>query len=522
MRRHESLLVASIGFVKTFNHRGTDMASGKTTGVHYWLIAFVMLTLISSVTAFMMYRHANEIQVELDTATADLRNQGTAATNARADSDALQTLLLPNAMETVGRAGGPPTTTIGFVIQEMSRLAGPSAQPTVVGTLAKMREQLDNMQRELDEAKRSNAKWIADFQALEEKYKKISDEHDSSRVAAEDQRDSFRQEKEETVASLQKELESEKQKNVNLQIEFEKYREDKTAQIDDLNNQISKLTETNQFLTREINNMRESSFDIPDGKIVNVDYDSKRVWVNIGRDDNLRPGTTFSVYEQGLSTVGGRVEDIKASIQIISVDQTLPHQSVAIITSEGRYPGDYERPILKGDSIFSPLWRSGIQEVFAFAGNFDIDGDGLDDSALLKEMVRNAGGDVLAHATPEGEREGEEITSRFKFFVEGNIGNPAKTPDPIEQDKIKKLHAHVNEMKKEAVQSGVRVITMNDFLSYMGYRPQRRLWRPGERLDWNLKGGLPSTRERRESRGTVSGSYSNGTTAKPPVSRGGY
>jgi hypothetical protein len=418
-------------------------------------------------------------------------------------------------METVGRPGSPPTTAIGFSTQEMNRLAGPSAQPTVVGTLAKMREQLDNLQRELDETKLSNVKWIADFQALEEKYKRISDEHDKSRLAAVDDRNASQEEKEETVARLQEELQREQQKNTDLQVEFEKYREDTTAQIDDLDNQISKISETNLVLTRELNDMRDASFDIPDGRIVDVHYDSMRVWVNLGRDDNLKSGTTFSVYQKDLATVGGKISDIKASIQITKVDQSRPHLSEAIITSEGAYPGDYSRPIAKGDAIFSPLWRSGVQEIFAFAGVFDIDGDGKDDSPILITMIRNAGGDVMAQATPDGERVGEEITSKFKFFVEGNIGDPSRTPDPNEQDKIKKVHAHVNEMKKEALQSGVRVITMNDFLSFMGYRPQRRLWRPSERLDWNLKGGL-SDAQRRESVGTVSESYSRGAnTARP-------
>lgn len=492
------------------------MASGKMTGVHFALIIFVMLTLISGVIAFMMYKHSSEMQADLDTAKAELRSQGEAATKARADTDALQKFVLPNAMEEVGRPGSPPTTTIGFASQEANRLAGPSAQPTLIGILAKMREQLDNLQRELDETKRSNVKWIADFQALEQKYKKVADEHDNSRIAAEDQRDNINKEKEETVASLQAELQREQQKNINLQEEYEKYREDKTAQVSELDNQISKLTETNGVLTRELNDMRDASFDIPDGQIVRVDYGSMRVWVNLGRDDNLKPGTTFSVYQKDLATVGGSISDIKASIQITRVDQTKPHLSEASITSEGAYPGDFSRPIAKGDAVFSPLWRSGVQEIFAFAGKFDIDGDGKDDSPLLITMVRNAGGDVQAQVTAEGERVGDEITSKFKYFVEANIGDPSKTPDPAEQDQIKKIHAHVNEMKKEALQSGVRVITMNDFLSFMGYRPQRRLWRPGERLDWNLKGGINEARKPKESVGTVSGAYSRGANAAPP------
>jgi hypothetical protein len=293
-----------------------------------------------------------------------------------------------------------------------------------------------------------------------------------------------------------------------VEIAYEKLDEEMSAKVDDLKNQISKLTETNERLTNQIYELTDQSFDIPDGEIVSVNYDTRTVFIDLGSEDKLKPGTTFSVYQKNLATVGGRTSDIKATIEVIRIVNE--HTAEAKITSEGDYPGDYSRPIARGDAIYSPLWRSGVQEVFALVGKFDLDGDKTDDRNILINMIRNAGGAVEAQVTPDGERAGGEIDSRFKFLVLGDIGDPSEEPDEQERAKIQKMHSHTNDLKKEAQQSGVRTVTKNDFLSYMGYKPQRRLWRPGENIPWVMTTRRDAGRSRRDiqSRETVSGAYS--------------
>jgi len=156
------------------------------------------------------------------------------------------------------------------------------------------------------------------------------------------------------------------------------------------------------------------------------------------------------------------------------------------------------------------LWRSGLKETFALVGKFDIDQDKTDDREILITAIRNAGGLVGDQVLPSGERTGEEITSEFKFVVLGDIGEPLKEPDPQKRAAIQRVHSLANDIKKEAQQSGVRVITMNDFLSYMGYKPQRRLWRPGENIPWIMTTRRDGGRSRSDniSTGTTSGTYS--------------
>ena len=44
-------------------------------------------------------------------------------------------------------------------------------------------------------------------------------------------------------------------------------------------------------------------------------------------------------------------------------------------------------------------------------------------------------------------------------------------------------------MVAEALENGVRVVSMEDFLNYIGYDPGRRIWRPGITETWNLRSG---------------------------------
>ena len=112
---------------------------------------------------------------------------------------------------------------------------------------------------------------------------------------------------------------------------------------------------------------------------------------------------------------------------------------------------------------------------------------------------------------PSGERLGEEITSEYKFVVLGDLGDPLKESDPQKRAQIQRVQTLAQDLKKEAQQSGVRVITMNDFLSYMGYKPQRRLWRPGENIPWVMTTRRDGGRSRQDnvSRGTTSSAYSD-------------
>ena len=486
------------------------MAAGKNTGIQISLIICSVLMLIFGVVAYLMYKDLSETEADLAASLEEYDKADAARKNYLTQITNLQNLLGAQ-MENVGDAGSQdPNTVIGFVNTRMTELAGPTAQPTVVDTLATMRAEMNAKDIEIATLQSSENKINEEKVALTGVYNAKAESYNDNYKKAQQDLLALQTEKDETVAGYKSKLDAEQKKNTDLQIAYEKLQEELQDKIDDLDGQLSKVTKTNEFLTKEINDMRDASFDVPDGHIVSVHYGANNtVYIDLGSADNLRTGTTFSVYEKNLSTVGGRTSEIKASIEVIRIIDE--HNAEATVLGDGKYSGDYSRPIARGDAIYSPLWRAGVQETFALIGTFDLDRDKSDDRNILINLIRNAGGDVKAQVTPDGERSGvDEITSQFKFLVLGDIGDPTKEPDEATRQMIQKVHSHTNDMKKEAQQSGVRVMTMNDFLSYIGYRPQRRLWRPGENIPWVMTTRRDGGRSRKDniSRGTVSGAYS--------------
>jgi hypothetical protein len=57
-------------------------------------------------------------------------------------------------------------------------------------------------------------------------------------------------------------------------------------------------------LTAELDQKTSPIFDKPNGEVRFVDHVAKRVWVNLGKADSLKPRTTFSVYQKQHSGVG--------------------------------------------------------------------------------------------------------------------------------------------------------------------------------------------------------------------------
>jgi hypothetical protein len=63
----------------------------------------------------------------------------------------------------------------------------------------------------------------------------------------------------------------------------------------------------------------------------------------------------------------------------------------------------------------------------------------------------------------------------------------------------------------------VKNISLGNFLSFAGYRPSRRIWRPGEDMPWTLKRG---TRNAPVSPGQTSAVYSGNKRRTVPTSPG--
>ena len=156
--------------------------------------------------------------------------------------------------------------------------------------------------------------------------------------------------------------------------------------------------------------------------------------------------------------------------------------------------------------------------------------DDKDDRDLFNEIVTTSGATIDNDVDPTGvlrvngliPDDGKpRLSEKTKFLVIAKIPEIADTPDKDEIANLLKINALHKILEESARERGVRVVSLGDFLSYIGYKGQRRLFVPGSDVPYNLKSGSHSTSvgessgSKRQSSGTTSGAYSGDKATKP-------
>jgi hypothetical protein len=201
----------------------------------------------------------------------------------------------------------------------------------------------------------------------------------------------------------------------------------------------------------------------PDGKIILVDDAANTVHINIGSDDHVYRGLTFSVYDK--STPILKDGKGKAEIEVFNVGKNI---STARIIS----PRSAKKPIIVGDIIANLIWDSSKTNVFVVAGEFDLNGDGNpDDEAVdkIKALIEKWGGKVA-----------DEISIDTDFLVLGKTPTVLKKPtfeqtevNPMAMEKyearLKEL-ASYKEIQERAEKLSIPVFNLERFLYFIGYK----------------------------------------------------
>jgi hypothetical protein len=377
---------------------------------------------------------------------------------------------------------------------------------------------LDQLQGDYNKAIADLKTRDAGYLALDQTYTQVANVAKQSQADAEKLRDTVQntqKERLDAADALYREIVAE------LAAERADHQQDNDRgekQIAALKQESKDLIVINQRFQEKLDNLQKVSFEVSDGQIRWVDHVSRLVWINVGSDDRLTKRTTFSVYKKGHHGIGRGAEDIKGSIEVIRIIG--PHLAEARLLDTNIY-----EPMAPGDPIYTPLWSPGRSEVFSIIGFIDVDGDGRSDRELLTEHIKAAGARFDNEVLDDGTYIGDGITVQTKFFVVGELPDPATTADADEKKLYGTILKHFSKMEKQARQQAVRKMNLGDFLSYIGYKPQRRLYRPGDGTPFKLKSGSHSTATdesigNRESSGQTSGAYSRSKRLKQPKSSG--
>ncbi|MCA9079718.1 MAG: hypothetical protein KDA58_04125 [Planctomycetaceae bacterium] len=472
--------------------------SSKPTAVHFTLAFFVTATLILGIICYLNAK-------ELAKAQADAKAQGDKAQQAQSELSktldqvtALTEMIGYNSSD-LGEAGIsadqlPDGTVRKSLFTALVTNGGATVQPSP--TAPKVSDTLLAMRTALDAANSQNESLQVAVKSAEDRLnQELASHRNEKQQLAMSQADSEKQLQDKVV----KEQEVLRSKDDEISKLSEQYRRtliEKEQVLDELDQvreekdaDIALLEKQVQELRRKLDELEQISFEIPDGKIVRVNSTTGDVWINLGFADGLREQTNFAVYIQGNDGMARGAEDVKGKVSVTRI--TGPHQCEAKIISE-----DLDRPIREDDLVYTPLWTPGVKEYFAFVGLIDFDGDGNSDRELLHDLMKNANAEIEVEVSDEGDRIPAEgrLSANTKFLVMGEMPDPSAVPafDTARREQIENMSRERTALQEEALRMGVRIVRLQDFLTWAGVGSQERMFVPGQRRAFTLKSGSRS------------------------------
>ena len=421
------------------------MAARENQGLHIALIIFVILTIMLIVSTYYFFSNYTQERDKGKALAADNQKLTTEAAAAKDESatykgfiggdakDKEGILALKNKdIEVYGKGVPEANQNYHFLVEHMA------------GELAKANAEIveaKNHEKELD------AKIKADQADKEKEIAKYTQGVSETSADLEKVRKEFTASREELNKS----------KN-SLSAKFGT----KAKEFDELTKksgeQVATLTADNGKLSKRIQDMNDEKLrgvkanEVPDGKIVRVDQRARTVWINRGSADGLRRQTSFSVFDaDDANPLEGT---LKGKIEVVRLIRD--HLAEARIVED-----NLGHPMMFGDPIFSVAWEPGRAEHFALAGFMDFDNDGRSDRQRVRDLIALNGGVIDAEIDDHGKRSGE-MSINTKYLVLGK--------EPTTEGKINSY----SEIRGEAQTLGVKTISLNEFLDYMGFKSEDR------------------------------------------------
>lgn len=448
------------------------MRSSGGTGVLIALIIFIFLTVGSGTTAIILYGKKNaaedlaktreqDLAALLDVADREHDSIKTLKQEATTNSVSLVRHMLNKARDYRTFVTGDPnadeaTTRSNFGIADSMTLkeawTGLSSKNTTLnGRISSLETKVDDVQSLLDERDKDYAQLESDR------------DHEVAEVQATLKTDR------DASAEYQQKLGDAKN---NYQVAIDRKEQDHRNQVDGLQAEIDDLNSDHTVVTSRLNELRKvvdairirpkNPAELVDGRVVDVLGASGQVFINLGRNDRVKPGMTFEVYDTaGQIRVNENTGDYsrgKASLQIIKVAD---HTATARIT---RTAGS--RPVVRDDVIANAVFNPEYRFKFLVYGLFDVDNSGSASEAeadYIRSKIIDWGGEVV---------EGARLTGDLDFLVLGEV------PDyiPAELIRTNATEAEINaimqkreaydrydELFKQAINAQIPVLNWNRF-----------------------------------------------------------
>jgi len=345
----------------------------------------------------------------------------------------------------------PNSVGLVTIIQKLKALLDETADAKLAA-----QQQLEDLQKRFGDAQAVNAEerktLLAEKEKFEQQVSKVQADYTELRALLEKKADD---QVKDLMAKLDQERATKEQTNKDLL---------KTqAELNTAQDRIQHILKENVWPVKPPPDAEAAAF-VPDGKIILVDSQSKIVQLNVGSDDRVYRGLTFSVYEKSIPIP--RDGKGKAEIEVFNVEKNV--SSARIIRSETK------NPIVVDDVIANLIWDSAKTNTFVIAGDFDINGDGLPDTDAadrIKSLIQKWGGKVA-----------DAVSIDTDFVVLGSAPDVPKKPtaDELETfpDAMEKYERIVvkldnyNRIQGQAQALSIPILNTERFLYFIGYKTQ--------------------------------------------------
>jgi hypothetical protein len=468
------------------------MASREGQGMQIAVILFAMLTVVLAITTYIFYAESSKLSDQLKAeqekyASAD-KGQKSANYRLTALMYTMGMKTLPDVEAAKTQAGGTADAEVEKWLTDyrtdMKLIGDDEKNPkenyrTLVNrlllTINQKNDTVTTTNATLVSTQQQKDQQIADAttakQTAETNLKAAQDDYANARQQLQDQLNQKTKEMNDLVVKFDADLKAEKTRGDDLQNKLNKLIEDyRLAQ-----QQISALRADRDRLAQD----QGANLDNPDGQIIWVNQRQRLVWINLGSADYLNRQMTFSVYSKeqassfmlrtrpkldGTGTERAAVLQSKGRIEVVRI--LGPNQAECRILEDS--PSD---PIVPGDWIQTPAWAPGQQLHFAIVGFVDLDGDRQSDRDLLHNLITINGGVIDAELTESGERIGA-ITVKTRYYV------VAKQPEDkgyaIAFRDASAYQSQLNSMDSDRDRFGVQMISLEQLLERMGWKPEEK------------------------------------------------
>ncbi|UCD48984.1 MAG: hypothetical protein JSW27_15775 [Phycisphaerales bacterium] len=315
--------------------------------------------------------------------------------------------------------------------------------------------QLQKLQERFDDA---TAVWQQTREDLTARVNEYKTQVDQTTADYDDLKALMEQSSEQRASNLLKQLEDERATSRQLNQDLLRTQAElQVAQerLDDALTQVSKIQPQPD---------QEAAAQNADGQIILVDDAAGIVHINLGSDDRVYRGLTFSVYDKASGVP--RDGKPKAEVEIFSIARKT---SIArVLSSEAR------NPIATNDIVANLIWDTEKVNQFVITGDYDLNNDGKPDY--------NATGSIQALIEKWGGAVADAISAKTDFVIIGTepVVPPEPTleilaADPTARERYNAAQARLmqyNEIQQQAQSLYIPIFTYERFLHVIGYQSQ--------------------------------------------------